>query len=257
VEIWHITIATLGRHILFPTEADLRRALHALARVAGDALAHFCIVDDHIHLVVVLTREEAGRLAQRVSVSLGRLAATPLGSANYTPVETRKHLERLVGYAFRQPTRHGLPVHRALWTGSAHLDLLGMRILPGLRLRLGEVLPRFGPRQIANAIGLDGFDLRPHPLADVRRLGAFEIADAASAVFAAGPDLRTNKRPDRRARVAVAALARAAGITVVEVAEALGVWRRSARRLADRRPDARDLHAVRLRLALERHVKGD
>ena len=82
-----------------------------------------------------------------------------------------------------------MPGHAALWTGSAHLDLLGARVLPGLRLRLGEVLPRFGPRRIADAVGLSDFDLRPISLAAIRRLGAFSLASGAAAALAARPDL--------------------------------------------------------------------
>jgi hypothetical protein len=36
-----------------------------------------------------------------------------------------------VTYLLKQPVKHGLDVHPALWTGSCFLDLIGARLIPG------------------------------------------------------------------------------------------------------------------------------
>lgn len=255
MEIWNLTIPAIGRHPLFPTEEARRRAVHALARVAGGSLALFCIVDEHIHLVAVCSRIEAGRLARAVGIALGHRAATRTGPAHFRQVRERRHLETLVGYVLGQPAHHGLPGHPALWTGSACLDLLGARVIPGLDLRLREVLPRLDSRRILEAVGLVGIDLRPMSLEEIRKGGAFALAAAAGAALAARPDLHGNEDPTVAARVATATLANAAGIPTSEVAAALGIWPRSARRLAGRQSPARVLSAVRRRLTLEGWVE--
>ena len=83
MDIWNVTIAAVGRHPLFPTEDERRRAVLALARVVTGSLALFCIVDEHIHLVVVRPRRSAGRLAQAVGFALGHRAATRMATANF------------------------------------------------------------------------------------------------------------------------------------------------------------------------------
>jgi hypothetical protein len=255
MDLWQITITSKGRLPLFPTEAERRRAVRTLARVAGQLLAIFCIVDDHLHLVVVCSRPGAGRLAQAVERALGHLAASPFDPAHFEKVKDRRHLETLVGYVLGQPVRHGLPDHPALWTGSAFLDLVGARILPGLNLRLRQILPRLGTRPILRAVGLGGIDLRPLTLKDMREAGAHALAVSAAAALAAPPEPGDNATPSRLARRATVRLGRLSGFTVSEIATALGIHPRSVKRLAHRPVDDRILDAVRLRLALERHVE--
>jgi hypothetical protein len=234
----------------------MRRAVLALARVAAGSLVMFCIVDDHLHLVLVGSRARAGRLGRAISLALRPLAAGPMQPAFRRPVVERHHLETLVDYALGQPVRHGLPGHPALWTGSSYLDLVGARYLPGLELRLREVLPRLTRGRLHASVGIGREPVRPASLADIRRLGAYALPAAAAAALAAPDGLGGNERPARTARLAVVRLGRTAGIRPSEIADAIGIRPRSARKLAHRPVDARAVHAIRLRLALEARVAG-
>lgn len=105
----------------------------------------FCIVDDHLHVVLLCEAQQAGVLSRELLLALRPLTGPNLAPAFVRPVEGRGHLEWLVRYVLEQPTKHGLPGHPALWPGSCFPDLVGARRLPGLslRLRLSEALPRF------------------------------------------------------------------------------------------------------------------
>jgi hypothetical protein len=241
--------------VLFPTEEARRRAVLALARVAGGALALFCIVDDHVHLVIVGCRERAANLCRGLSLAFRRFAEGPTARPHHRAVRDRGHLTSLVDYVLGQPAHHGLPGHPALWTGSAFLDLIGARHMPGLELRLREVLPRLERGRLLGAVGLGGVDLRPLPLEQVRRLGAFALPDAAAAALVAPAGLRGNTPPARLARLAVVGLARAAGIPPSEVTAALGIRPRSVRRLDARPVPPGLLEVVGMRLALEARVR--
>jgi hypothetical protein len=255
LNLWHVNSASAGRHALFPTEESRRDAVRALARVARDRLALFCIVDEHLHLVAIGSRATVGRLAQAIARSLGARAASRLETAHFRPVENRGHLETLVRYVLNQPAHHGLPGHPALWTGSSFPDLARARVLPELRLRLHDVLPRFDLARISEAVGLPREEITPLSLPDVRLAGATPLASAAAAALAARPALATREAPAGIARVAVARLARDAGIPLPDVANALRVWPRSVRRLAVRPVPAATLLAVRRRLTLEQLVR--
>jgi hypothetical protein len=55
---WQFTIASTTRHPLFPTEASRLQAVLAICRVFGEILTMFCVVDDHVHLVVFCEEEQ-------------------------------------------------------------------------------------------------------------------------------------------------------------------------------------------------------
>jgi hypothetical protein len=255
MELFHTTFAAEGRHALFPTDDARRWAVLTLARVAGRSLALFCIADDHVHLVIVGSRERATNLARALVLAFRRLAATRTTPPHHLPVRDRRHLETLVDYVLGQPSHHGLPGHPALWTGSAFLDLVGARHVPGLELRLLDVLPRLTPRRLRAAVGLADADIHPLPPPDVRRLGAFALTGSAAAALAAPIDLAGNAPPARSARLAVVRLARDSGIPPSEISASLGIQPRSVRRLAVRHAPPAILDAVRLRLGLEEQVR--
>jgi hypothetical protein len=256
VKPWHVVLASIGRHALFPSESRLRRAVRALARVAGDSLVSFCLVDEHVHLVVLASRPAAGRLARAVALALRPHATGRTAPAYIRPVENRRHLETLVPYVLRQSERHGLPGHPALWTGSSFLDLSGARVLPGLRLRLRNVLPRWPLRRILAAVAIPSETLGPPSFGDIRDAGLESLVTRAAAAVAAPGGLDSTERLVVEARVAVVRLALDAGFPRPDVAAALRAHARTVRRLAGRAVDERVLLAVRRRIALERLVEG-
>lgn len=251
---FHLTLAAVGRHVLFPAEAARRAAVRALGRVAGEWLTLFSLVDDHVHVVLFCEEERVGRLARAILLALRPLAAVALEPAFVRPVRDRGHLEWLVGYVLTQPSHHGLAEHPALTTGSCYRDLVGARLVPGLTLRVGQALPRFGLREACRHVGLPEVELCPLTLEGLRAAGATRLVGAASAALSVGPDLTTNEPLVVEARRASVQLANAAGIHLAEVAHALGLTVGSVRRLSDRDAPEPILRAIRLELALEAAV---
>jgi hypothetical protein len=249
---FHLTIASVERLTLFPAEAAVRAAVRAIARVVGSETALFCIVDDHLHMVVIGDRGRTGRIAQAVGTSLGPLTEARLQPAFVKPVESRSHMERLLGYLLCQPDHHQVARRWPLWTGSCFLDLAGARVLPGLRLRLVEALPRFDLRDAYHEVGLPPEPVGPVAIEEIRVFGIVRLVEASAACLAVGPDLRGRDASVVEVRAVAARLAQAAGIPRDEMAFGLKVTPQTAGRLLQRSVDEAALRAVRQRLALER-----
>ncbi len=96
MQSYHLTYASDGRQALLPDEALRRRALHALARTVGDRVVLFCIVDDHIHVVLLCEAQPVGLLSRALPLALRPLAGPNLAPAFVRPVGGRGHLEWLV-----------------------------------------------------------------------------------------------------------------------------------------------------------------
>lgn len=244
---WHCTIAGDERVALFPSEPDRLAAVRTLARVGGTALVLFCVVDDHVHLVMAGERTRVGQLAGNVSQSLGRGAAAPLEPARIRPVESRAHLESLVRYVLDQSRHHALTTagHRARWPGSCFLDLVGARVLAGFSpLALREALPRLPREAVWGAVGLE--PVEPAADDDLAGLGVDGLVAATQAAI--GRSALDGNTPEVvRARRLVAALARRFGIPAARVADALGV---TVRALHGASADPALERAVRLRVAV-------
>lgn len=251
-EIWHLTFKSEGRRTLYRSEEEVRSAVRALAAVAGVVTLLFCIVDDHIHLVVVCSREQAGRLAQAACLMLRRCFTIPIvGPTHFKPVVDKWHLEALVGYAVKQPPHHDLPVHPAIWTGSCFLDLVGARAVGALGKRLSVFLPRLRLSVIIRMAGLDTDVIAPAGDERIRAAGAVRLSAAAAAALAVPAGLAGKRREVVVARRAAAALAAEVGIPTTETSNALMVTSRAARRCAVPDPSQEILRTIRIRLALE------
>jgi hypothetical protein len=211
----------------------------------------FCVVDDHIHVILLCDRKEAGRMAQRILLALRPLTAVSLDPARIRPVETRAHLQWLVRYILNQPRHHQLEVHPALFEGSCFLDLIGARVLEGLTLRIRQALPRFHLDDSYDAVRARPVELSLVTGEKLRRAGAARLAAAGAAALGVERELTGTTRPVVSARVAVSRIARSVGIPISEIAYALGITPQAARRLARRVIDDRFLKSVALRIALE------
>jgi len=251
---WHLTTSSTTRHALFPSEAHRTRAIHTIARVAGSTLVLFCIVDDHAHVVVLCDRAQAGRLARALKLSLGPIAAVPLNPVHIKPINGRNHMQEVYRYILQQPTHHGLSGHPALWSGSCFPDLIGARWVPGMRLRIGDVLPRIGPGDACVGVGLSRRRIEQMPLDAIRAVGAKRLVSAAAMAGAADPALKGKRAETSRARRVACILARQAGIPLSEMSWALDIHAGSARKLAGSTVEPQALAATRTALALEESV---
>lgn len=256
---WHLTYSSDGRFPLFPDESGRRAAVRALARVAGKSMVLFCIVDEHVHVVLLCQgKKEASSLGVGILFALRPLASAHMEPPYPRPVKTRSHLNWLLRYVLTQPTHHGLQVSPALWSGSCFQDLSGARVLAGLELKTTEAIPRLQWRDVLSIVGLPGGDrgICPATNTEVREAGASRIVVVVASALGAGPRLAGKTPLVVQARRSAIALCDQAGIARTEVCWALGLSLRSARRLAKDPVEEFVLRAARLRLTLERIADG-
>lgn len=166
---WQLRFSSEGRTSLFPGEAERRRAVQTLARVAGTWIVSFSIADEHAHLIVLGDQDRIGRLRRNLSLALGAASSEPLDPSWARPFTSRAHLQSTFEYQLTQVDHHGLPAHPALWSGSVFQDLIGARVLDGLQLKLREALPRYRVRDALSAVGLPREPIEP---ADIDRTRA-------------------------------------------------------------------------------------
>lgn len=252
---WHLTFNDPDRNTLFHGERELRLAVRTIHRIARERLVLFSIADDHVHIVLEASASKLGRLCRSLLISLRHISEIPILPAYVRAVRGQPHLQNLVFYHLRQPTKHGLPSHPALWTGSCFQDLAGARRLADLPSRLQGLLPRFRLSVLLPELGVPPEALEPASSDLIQRVGVKGLAEAASSAFCVPPDLEGITRAVVQARTAVVQLGRWAGIPVQDLSQGLGVSRRSVFRCYTPPMSPEYLRAVALRVSLEETVR--
>ena len=252
---YHLTWATAGRQPAFPAEAVRRAVLRAIAEVAGAFVVLFAIVDDHVHIIIVVEPDKLWVVQRALTMVLGNRSAVPLAPCFVKPVETRKHSEHLVKYCLTQNQHHGVGGHAATDTGSCFLDLVGARRIPKLNMPILRALPRFRLREVYAHVGLPQVELAPGDDGMIRALGMVRFAELAAEALCVGPGLGGNRAEVANARAVIAVIGAAAGFRADDIGHALGVVPAAARRLIARAVDAADVRAVRMRVALDVAVR--
>ena len=252
--LFHITHSTQGRIALTRNHDELRDLVSAVSR-ACRALALFCAVDDHLHLV---PRTALPRfLARDVIRSIHRVLPDARFQTPFVrPVASRKHLERLVSYLLGQPRHHALPVHPALWPGACLPDLLGARLLPGFdpRVLAGE-LPRLRGRDLLRAVALPDRPFEPAGDEQLAEVGLEGLIGLAVDVFAVSAQLVGRCERVVAARTLIAQAAARVGLRRGAVAERLRVTDRGMRRLVQRQLGPAPHEALRRALSLRLLVR--
>jgi hypothetical protein len=253
MEFFHLTFASEGRMPLFTTEPKRCAGLHALARSARGKLVLFCIVDEHVHVVLaVASRADAGHVGRALRRSLQNAAGVALGPAFIRPITTRSHAEWLARtYIIAQPKKHGLPDHPALYSGSCFQELVGARQLVDLRIE--ALLPRFDVRDVLTTVGLPRRLVEPLEPDAIRRLGVGRVLDASMSVLALA-ELTGRSRPSVSARRVAVQIADEVGIARSEIGHVMNLRPRSVRKIAALDTDVTVSRAVSIRLALEEQV---
>jgi len=247
VQLYHLTLSTRRREPIARDLESRRAVLRALARVAGRQAVLFCLVDDHLHLVVEGDRRVAGARASGLTRALGTMVTARTDGFHIRPVEGRSHLEWLVGYVLTQTTRHGLAEHPALYEGSCFQDLVGARLLKGFQgSMLWRWLPRWTPARLCRIV--DVASTRPVTDRELTRVSLDQILTAARAALCT--ELSGRRPPAVRARRAAVGLATLAGFRSADAARALGCTPRAVQSLRHS-PDAEAEGAVRHRIGLE------
>ncbi len=98
--------------------------------------------------MVLVRPKRIGRTRTSLVQVLRPLVAGKLAPPHARPVESRRHLSRLVPYVVGQTEHHRLPAQPALWSGSCFQDLVEAWCIGGARLRLWDLLPRERPEAL-------------------------------------------------------------------------------------------------------------
>jgi hypothetical protein len=183
---WHLMLRTDDDRVIAPSAEKRRCLARTVYRVAEPyGLLVFGAADNHLHLVVCCSREEAGRLAQALATALRWRLGLPVRffPARIRAVMDQRHLVSVFHYCLSQRNRHGVQSDPFL-DASSLPELLGARVLAtGCQQRVRELLPRvtragllrhLGPSELvvasqlvspldaaAGALGLADLDERP------------------------------------------------------------------------------------------------
>lgn len=247
---WHLTYSSDGRFPIFPDESKRRKAIVRLSHM-DLVLLLFCIVEEHLHAVNKAEPSRAGRQAQAIRSAMKPLVDAELQPAFKRLVKDRGYLAWLIRYHVRQPIKHKVKEHAALWSGSCFQDLVGARYVPGLALPIAKSLPQYSVKTVLSHLNLNPSAVVPLGNDTIRALGARRLVSAAASAVAAGPRLDNREAESLHAKRAAALLAREVGISEDEITWALPVSKKSVQRATPREGDDKRLRAIRIRLALE------
>jgi hypothetical protein len=253
MEAWHTNWTTIDRPTLFPSEASKREALHLLVRILGQAAVLFCIVDDHVHAVIMGPRRVVGPRCADLSQALNQCQNHRLNPAHFSEVKGRGHLKTLIRYVLDQTSHHDLQgiEHPALWVGSNFQDLVGARHMDGLASRLlFEHLPRLRRAEVFEKLGLP--EIVPASNNELYKAGIGPLVVSAAAATGAPPNLKGNSPATVKARTAFVHLARQIGYPNMDIAHALDVNPRTVRRLVKSHIHPQIVEAVKIQVALRK-----
>lgn len=239
---WHFNHSLVDRRVIARSVAERRLLARSVIRIGADhGLAAFRCSGTHLHYLLFCDRERAGRFMQRVSESLRRGLASPVGFAiGYgKAVDSQRYLRSAFGYVVGNTDKHEIaydPLHEA----SMLPELLGLRLLGGDAPRLvREHLPSVTRRSLLGYFGLQ----------ELRVSDRLEHVAVASAAALALPALRGRGARLQRARVAL--VSHVGGrLSGAEIASLAGVSPRTLRRLRAVEPEPALLRAVGLQVAL-------
>lgn len=133
----HLVARSAAHTLLFRDHAEARALFEALAGAFPDAAA-FCLMPDHLHLVVP-SDDGAARL-HRVMRAYARWRNARRGEVGAVwgvapapePVRDAQHLRRTIRYVHLNPCRKELVADPLAWPWSTHRDLTGLALRPVL-----------------------------------------------------------------------------------------------------------------------------
>lgn len=159
---YHITMRLSDDHGIARTPETLRLAARIIYRHGVPiGLFAFRIADTHLHVIVMMSRDAAGRFARNVQSALKQSLGLPVPfeRARIRPIRNERHLQSALSYLFRQEQHHGTsfdPAHE----GSSLPELLGMRHLDGgiVAERVRRALPRLDRRRMLEWLGISDLE---------------------------------------------------------------------------------------------------
>jgi len=164
--LYHVMLRGNGGQDIFFAKKDRRRLLELLAEGTarfGFRVHGFCLMTNHLHLVLQAGEEPLARAMQNLSfrytrflnARMGRVGHLFQGRYKALLVDGDSYLLELVRYVHLNPVRAGLVKRPADWTWSGHRAYLGKAELPWLTT--DWVLERFAGRRDRARAGYAAF----------------------------------------------------------------------------------------------------
>jgi REP element-mobilizing transposase RayT len=257
IQLWHLTFSSANQYPLVPDETLRRKVVHKLVKKSGQEMVLYCVVDNHIHLVVACDRKRVGAIKMALHKSLGALVVQEMLPAHLRSVGSQSHLRWLVRYLLLQVIHHELEEHPALWSGSCFQDLVGARYIKGainLRQRLEAHLPRYHWKNYYEIIGLPLQEIEPASIVEVQNSGFSRLVEAASVSLATEPSLKGKFEQAILAKRSVAQIGKVVGFSIAQMARTLKAPERTIRHMCAQPVEKDAKAAICTRLALENTV---
>lgn len=135
-EIYHVMARGVNRDAIFLEDEDFERFLHAVAMTkaaSGCRILAYCLMTNHVHLVLRTSREPIGAVMKRLGVryagwfnhKYGRVGHLFQDRFKSLPVETDEYLVVLLRYVWNNPVEAGLVTHPEEYRWSSR-RLLGL-----------------------------------------------------------------------------------------------------------------------------------
>ena len=143
---YHVILRGNGKQIIFEDDADRRAFLVLLAKRAGDAginVLAWCLMDNHVHLVLddptqvlsEMMQRLSGDYAQRFNRKSGRVGHVFENRFKSCPIETEAYLLQAIRYVHDNPENAGIcPVAEYPW--SSYREYVGPAEIADTRLVL-------------------------------------------------------------------------------------------------------------------------
>jgi REP element-mobilizing transposase RayT len=238
--IYHVMLRGVNRDAIFLEDEDHERFLHALTRtreLSGCIVLAYCLMTNHVHLVLRTVDEPIGEVLKRLGIRYAGYFNRKYGRAGYVfqgrfrsvPVESDAQLVALVRYVWHNPVKAGM-VTRAEdypWSSCRFFDG-GSPLADAAQLR--RLVPPDALSAASTGPAADGPQFESAPVGRPRRHSDEEAADLLRrACAAASPDEFAQLDPSIRRR-AVCEL-RTRSVSYEQLARVTGMSTSSVRRL--------------------------
>jgi REP element-mobilizing transposase RayT len=152
----HVTAKSTSRRLLFNDDSDRQRYLQLLAREIrrrGWRLLTFCLLSNHLHLLVETPRTDLGAGMKRVHETFSRRTNRARGERGHLfgdrfysgIVRTERHVHGCLRYIARNPVEANICLTPQEWPWSGHCALAGIVEAPAF-LDVGAAYEYIGAR---------------------------------------------------------------------------------------------------------------